>query len=170
MTPRMRLHYIAITLVIAAPCMTAAQDSSADVAKIERAVAAYAKGLYPGKRLGLDLGVVPGVTENPPIAPYRTSQHIRDLASDAGANVVTLKNVVSCLAPKDPRSCSMRDFDAVLRIGVPKLNGDSATVWLYVRRASPMGLVPVSSSDKKLLAVRKSNAWQVIRVLQVRET
>ena len=147
-----------------------AQSGNDDVVKIERAVAKYAKTLYVNKRLGLDLGILPGITGSPPKATYRTTMHQQNLASDAGATLVSMSEVVRCATPTDPHSCTTRDVKAVLRIGVPRVEGDSATVWLYVSDSSPGGLTPISSSDRQLLVVRDGNGWRVLRALQRRES
>lgn len=146
------------------------QENATEMMRVERAVAKYAKTLYATNPLGFDEGIIPGPMPTPPKASYRNSQHITQLAADAGARVVRLNDVVVCSSERDPRSCTMHDVKAVIRIGTPIVSGDRATVWLYVREASPSGLTPVSSSDKELLLIRELATWRVVRVLQFRET
>ncbi len=60
-------------------------------------------------------------------------------------------------------------FDVLVRIGVPRLSGDSATVWLYVIEEVENGAA-LEESDTLYQIVRDNGNWRVDRPLDSRRT
>ena len=131
--------------------------------RIERAAARYVREHYHDHILGLEDRAQEFATPHAPTGPtragYRSREHLKRLAEDAGATIIEQGSFVYCSSQQKPGCIEM-----AVRIGVPEQRGDTATVWLYVREPAAD-----SEVDSQLLLVRRGGNWSVERPLQFRE-
>jgi len=170
----MSLRRTSTTAILASFCflvtLGSPQGNQSELLKVELSVARYVKSLGLKGNIGFDESAQPSTVQSSIRPAYRSVQHAASLATEMGAQSVKLDEVVSCSAPRDPRSCKMNGVIQVLRIGVPEIKGDSATIWLYSQDGREGGLTPVSQSDKLLLFVRDGNSWRFAKIVSFRET
>jgi hypothetical protein len=132
---------------------------------VERAVAGYVKTKYPTSALGFQ-AIAKGFSQAHAreVPPHRSARHIRELAASAGAVVLDDRpTAVLCGVPL-VRPC----IERVIRIGMPLIMEDVATVWLYVYEGwSPRGecCPRWDESHSKLLLVRRGGSWKVTGVV-----
>jgi len=152
---------VAFAIVLYAPVSVQGQTGEEEL-RVERVVARYARVLFKGQRMGFEDSGEEFMTPHPATGPsrveYRTSGHTMALAREAGAEMVRLPDPSLCGSEIRP-AC----IQTVVRIGVPVVTGDSATVWLYAYQAAYS-----EETDRQLLLVKRGFSWEVVREIQIR--
>lgn len=164
-----RIGLITLVFLLASPRGSQAQPGPrSPILEVEQAAAGYLPTLFPDQRIGLDAAPFSYYEKNPTEQARRTSGHLTLLAGVARAELVVESEARFCVSDPGP-GC----IGALLRIGVPEVSGDTATVWLYARRRwrhpeNQAADVRTSHSDTQLLVLRADGRWRVVRVLQER--
>jgi len=146
-----------------------ASDSSAQAAEstlseaVEVAAAHYLARLHPINRIGFE--DVPRAFDTSPadttILPARRSYgHIQKLVDALKARHIPLGSKLIC-----GEGAAGACVDLVVRIGVPVVGDDSATVWTFTYAVREM-----EELDRQLLLRMVGGVWQVARVLELRRT
>lgn len=154
---------IALAMAGCVPVAVHGQRDPDDDFGIQRTVARYTRSSLSRDSLGFQIFAQEFLTAHPPtgprIHPFRTAEQAAILASELRAGII------DSLGPSLCRSAIQEGcISKVIRIGVPRLMGDSARIWVYSYDARYNEDV-----DEEYLVARDGTQWKVMRLLQIRE-
>ncbi len=148
---------LVVAIMVVSPTLQAQQASDADQFAIQRAVARYVKASSATSTRGFDDAIKDFIaaSDSAAIGHYPPDQ-AKVLAEDLEGVVIQFPNGACDLLLQT--GC----IELVARIAVPRIEGDSATVWLHTYDTRYNEMV-----SRELLVKRRGSTWAVVWVLQV---
>ena len=138
------------------------QGSLPDQAQIERAAANFLRSVIAERPLAFDGSSVFFGAHRP--HPKRDSTQARALAQLLDATELSWDKALSCTDPHDIRTCKLVNAKAIVRLGVPEVTGDSATIRFFSRKMTDSARQPIRAYDGTIVLVRKNGSWQALRI------
>ena len=158
----MRLQAVGLVILIAA---VGHAQQNADAVTIEAASARYvlAHQMVSGRVI---LDTSNALLRGTSLRARRTATETADLARSLGAEVGDLSDYRIC-ATTNLNTCLIRGADAVVSVGTPVIQGDSAVIALRIfhNYTLPTGEQGLTSRSARLQLGRQGSNWTVIRIL-----